>query len=287
MSNIKYLFNFSSPSFDLVEVKRLNLKDAPLSEIYRWLLIRKESGKVWQLDFKSIKQDSRAFIEGELKFNDKQAQLCIFNETINLKVMKNDEVSADVDKMVSKYIGQTFEKHNLFYFRELKPSDIQHFNQWAFDKEAIKYSMTKFHQMSSLDHVRDWYSSTLDDSKCFQLGIVDPKSDQLIGYAGIAGINKVDGNGEYFIFIGNKDYWGKGIALAVTKKIIEYGFQKMDLHRIFLTASSKNPGAIKAYVKSGFKHEGIMREAFYRGDEYSDKVIMGILHDEFIYGTVQ
>ncbi len=44
---------------------------------------------------------------------------------------------------------------------------------------------------------------------------------------------------------------------------------------------SSNPGAIRAYEKAGFVHEGRMREAFYRDNEYSDKVVMGILKSEF------
>ncbi len=59
--------------------------------------------------------------------------------------------------------------------------------------------------------------------------------------------------------------------------MINYGFNELGLHRIFLTASSDNPGALKAYERAGFKIEGLMREAFFRNNKYSDKVIMGII----------
>lgn len=170
----------------------------------------------------------------------------------------------------------------MYYFRDLNHSDIQFFNQWIFDPEVIRYSMTKFHRISNLEQAEDWFKTTLADSKSYQVGIVASDTDKLIGHAGIAGLNEIDHNGEYFIFIGDKNYWGKGIASSVTKKIVAHGFLKLNLHRILLTASSKNLGAIKAYEKAGFKHEGKMRDAFFRNNEYSDKIIMGILREDLV-----
>lgn len=72
----------------------------------------------------------------------------------------------------------------------------------------------------------------------------------------------------------------KALLLSSQKKLSKSDFKKLNLHRIFLTASSSNPGAIRAYEKAGFIHEGKMREAFFRNNEYSDKVFMGILKSE-------
>lgn len=166
--------------------------------------------------------------------------------------------------------------------RPLHLTDVSSFKEWIFDPEVIRYSMTKFHRIKSADEVEAWFLETLKDRRCYQVGLIDPKTQELIGYAGIAGINEIDGNGEYFIFIGSKAHWGKGIASEVTKRIVDHGFRELKLHRIFLTASSSNPGAIRAYEKAGFKHEGRMREAFYRNGQYSDKVVMGILRAEYV-----
>jgi RimJ/RimL family protein N-acetyltransferase len=168
-----------------------------------------------------------------------------------------------------------------FYLRDLNETDVNYFYEWIFDSEVIRYSMTKFHRIKTKEEVTIWFQATLNDSKTFQKGIVDSNTNNLIGYVGIASINEVDKNGEYFIFIGNKSSWGKGIASKATQMIVHEGFVTLGLHRIFLTASSKNTGALKAYQKAGFILEGKMREAFFRNNEYSDKVIMGILRSEF------
>ena len=285
MPKLKYLYYFSSTQIDIIEVKRLDLKDAPISDIYKWLILRKESGKIWELDFKSMHKtedkEYRTFVEGALTFDHQRATQTLFNDEYTLDVLNPENIPLETSSLIEKYLLNQHEKNDLYSFRELKPSDLHYFIQWIADEEVIRYSMTKFHRLSTNDLIVDWYKSTLSDQKTFQLGILDPKTNHLIGYVGLAGLNEIDRNGEYFIFIGNKEYWRKGIASDATKKILHHGFMHLNLHRIFLTVSSKNSGAIRAYEKAGFRFEGIMREAFYRNHKYSDKVIMGILRDEF------
>ncbi len=71
MSEIEPLFFFTSPQLDLIEVRRLGYSNAPKEEIYKWLVVRKSSGKIWELDFISMDASRREFVEGSLAFDDK------------------------------------------------------------------------------------------------------------------------------------------------------------------------------------------------------------------------
>jgi RimJ/RimL family protein N-acetyltransferase len=113
------------------------------------------------------------------------------------------------------------------------------------------------------------------------MGIFLQDSELFIGYAGICNISNTNQCGEYFIFIGDKTQWGKGIGTIVTKQILAYGFQELNLNRIMLTASAPNIGGIRAYEKAGFKKEGIMRNACFRDGQFHDKIVMSILRDEW------
>ena len=281
MIDINYLFYFSSETLDVFEIKRQDLgPNASLSQIYKWLAYSKLSQTIWELDFKSMEKTEeyqyRTFMESHLKFNDHEAEFTVLGKSFKLLNVSKVEISPSFNSMVSDFITHP-QAENL---RHLKPSDIHYFRDWIKDEEVIRYSMTKFHTLKDEHDIENWYLSTLLDAKTWQWGIIDPRSKELIGYIGIAGINKIDNNGEFFIFIGNKNYWGKKIATQLTPQIVKQAFAELDLHRIFLTASSDNPGAIKAYEKAGFIHEGIMREAFFRNGQFSDKLIMGVLKHE-------
>lgn len=284
MIDLNYLFFFSSETMDVFEIKRLDLgPNSSLSQIYKWLVYSKESKTIWELDFKSMEEVNsyqfRNFIEGSLKFNEHEAELQLLGKEFKLMNVSKVEVAASFNAMVSDYLTHKAESNPLFGLRHLKPSDVFFFKNWIVDPEVIKYSLTKFHTLKTTAQICDWYFSTLSDPKVWQWGITDSLTQELIGYAGISGINKIDNNGEYFILIGNKSFWRRKIATHVTPKIVEMAFKELGLHRIFLTASSDNPGAVKAYEKAGFIHEGIMREAFFRDGKFSDKIIMGVLKE--------
>lgn len=171
--------------------------------------------------------------------------------------------------------------------RDLQAADKEYFFSWIKDKEVTRYSLSRFQKMKSNDEISVWFDSLLSDKSSYNKAIVDRTNDKLIGYAGIARLNKNNLSGEYFIFIGDKSYHGNGIGTFVTKEIVKKGFQELGLNRIMLTASEKNIGAIKAYKKANFRTEGIMRQAFYREGKFHDKIIMAILRDEWIDSSLQ
>ena len=165
--------------------------------------------------------------------------------------------------------------------RDLLLSDKDYFYLWIKDKDVIRYSMSKFQRMTGDNEISQWFDNLLVDKTSFNKAIVDSQANRLIGYAGIAQINKLNSSGEFFIFIGDKTYHGKGIGTSVTKEIVDLGFQELNLNRIMLTVSEMNIAAIKAYTKSNFKIEGLMKQAFFRDGKFHDKVIMAILREEW------
>jgi len=164
--------------------------------------------------------------------------------------------------------------------KPLEPNDVFGFYSWIKNPKAIKYSLSLFQNLSSSEQIDVWYQSVLDDVKTFNLGIYI-NSNQCVGYAGITNISNTNKSGEFFIFIGDEVAWGKGIGTEVTRQITALGFNKLNLNRIMLTVSEPNIGAVKAYEKAGFKHEGRLRESCYRDGAYHDKLIMSILSSEF------
>ena len=44
---------------------------------------------------------------------------------------------------------------------------------------------------------------------------------------------------------------------------------------------SFNPRVEKAYLKAGFKREGVRRDAILDGEEYADDILMSMLEDEW------
>lgn len=76
-------------------------------------------------------------------------------------------------------------------------------------------------------------------------------------------------------------FWGKGIATAAIKHIIDYGFNELGIVRIYASVMENNVGSMKALVKAGFQPEGVFRKGFMKNGTYLDEHRFGILnHDK-------
>ena len=77
--------------------------------------------------------------------------------------------------------------------------------------------------------------------------------------------------------IGEKSAWGKGLGTEVTRYVLDYAFDALNLNRVHLTVLATNPRAIAVYEKLGFEREGVMRQAQFKRGAYIDVVVMGKL----------
>jgi ribosomal-protein-alanine N-acetyltransferase len=84
------------------------------------------------------------------------------------------------------------------------------------------------------------------------------------------------------LLIGNKNYWGKGVGLEACRLAITYGFEEMQLRKIYLAVYENNLSAKKIYEKLGFKMEGTLRKHVLVNGELYDKHLMGLFKNEFV-----
>ena len=161
---------------------------------------------------------------------------------------------------------------------QLQPLQPQHQNlfiPWVLDPEVTQYSQTKFVEFKTEQQAIQWFQNILKETDTLNLGIF--YNNNCVGYAGLTSISKINQSAEYFIFIGDKKAWGKGIATQVTKQIVDIGFNDYKLNRIMLTVSEPNIAGLKAYTKAGFVTEGVLRNACFRNGNFHNKIIMSII----------
>ena len=112
-------------------------------------------------------------------------------------------------------------------------------------------------------------------------GITDNATDKLIGNCSLFDISHINRKAELGIFIGDKTYWNKGFGTEAIELIIDYGFNILNLHNIWLEVYSFNKRAIKSYEKAGFQIIGKRREAKIINGKKYDEIYMDILSSEF------
>ena len=86
---------------------------------------------------------------------------------------------------------------------------------------------------------------------------------------------------EFGIFIGEECARGHGIGGAAAKLILKYGFEELDLNRIFLRVFARNERAINSYKSAGFVYEGLFRQDVIVDGVKEDVVFMSILKEDY------
>ena len=78
-------------------------------------------------------------------------------------------------------------------------------------------------------------------------------------HIGVCGLKNItDKDCEYWGYIGEKDYWGRGIGSCILHGLVSYA-RKLNLKSIWLVVLKENQRAINLYSKFGFKNEFILK----------------------------
>jgi RimJ/RimL family protein N-acetyltransferase len=111
--------------------------------------------------------------------------------------------------------------------------------------------------------------------------VIADANDVAVGHVALYKIDLRAGHAEFGIMLGDKSTWGKGLGTACTRFMVEYGFDQLNLRRIYLELLEDNPRAQRLYEKLGFVLEGRLRQHQYKGGKYLDVLVMGLLRDEY------
>ncbi|MDQ2720678.1 MAG: GNAT family N-acetyltransferase [Bacteroidota bacterium] len=105
-------------------------------------------------------------------------------------------------------------------------------------------------------------------------------NDNPVGRIGLHHLNQQNKIGSIGYWI-DKNAEGKGIITKSCLKLIDYGFQDINLNRIEIKVSIKNFKSQAIPIKLNFKKEGVLRQAEFVNNEFIDLFLYSMLKDEW------
>ena len=75
-----------------------------------------------------------------------------------------------------------------------------------------------------------------------------------------------------------KPYWNQGYASEAARRLVRYGFEVLDLNRIYASCYAPNVGSARVLQKAGMAYEGTLRQHYIR---------FGVVHDAHVYGILR
>ena len=168
------------------------------------------------------------------------------------------------------------------YLTEMKEDYLMDIHAYASNAEVCKY--------------QPWGPNSIDDSKAYLeevlaeagkeirtryvFAVLEKLNDEMIGAGELFNIDFANKTGEVGYII-NPNFWGKGIATEVAKALLEFGFKKLELNRIYATCDVRNTASEIVLKKVGMKREGLLRENILLKDRWRDSLLYSVLSREW------
>lgn len=143
---------------------------------------------------------------------------------------------------------------------------------WMNDKAINQYLESRF-CYQTIETLKEFIQSVSNDRN-YAFAIIDNESGKHIGNIKIGSIDKRYSRADLGFLIGDKAFWGKGVASEAIGLCVTFAFEILKLHKIYGGVYSQNIGSIKAFLKNGFSQEGIFHDhCILNNGEYTDIIM--------------
>ncbi len=163
------------------------------------------------------------------------------------------------------------------YLSPISLEDAELYTKWLNDLEITQYL-----NISVLNVSLQGEKEALQRlAKEHNYAVVDNKSNNLIGNCGLHNWDKINQTAEIGIFIGDKEYLGKGYGTEAMTLLIRFAFDYLNIQSILLRVFSYNERAKACYGKVGFREIGVWKESRVQKGKRHDTIFMEITPELF------
>ncbi len=171
---------------------------------------------------------------------------------------------------------------NRLILREFKGPDWKPVHEYASDPDVVRYLTwgpnSKEDSHFFIQRVISYQED--DPRRNHEFAVILEKEDRLIGACGLC-VSNPDHKEAWIGYCFNRHFWGKGYATEAIKALLEFGFSKLGLHRIFATSQPDNIASAHVLGKVGMRREGHLRQHLWVKGKWRDSFLHAVLDHEW------
>lgn len=176
---------------------------------------------------------------------------------------------------------QPFIKGKRIYLREVRISDVnENYYRWLNDPEITRYLEIRY-MPRSLENIRRFVEGMDGKPDELFLAICLVENDRHIGNIKLGPINWIHRFADISLLIGERSCWGKGLATEAIGILAGFAFNVLNLNKLRAGCYSANIASAKAFIKTGFTKEGVLKNQWILGDEYQDEILLGLCRQDW------
>lgn len=170
-----------------------------------------------------------------------------------------------------KYVG----------LRAIEESDLSQLLLWRNQPNYRRY-FREYRELSQTNQ-KNWFDSkVLNDTSTEMFSIVDVNTGELLGACGLCYIDWINRNADFSIYIGKDDlYIDEKYAIEAAQIMMKYGFEELNLHKLWSEIYSFDEAKKVMFDRLGFKLEGVHKEKHWTEGKWCDSLFYGYLQMKY------
>lgn len=160
--------------------------------------------------------------------------------------------------------------------RPLERKDLRFVHQLDNNASVMRYWFEEPYE--AFVELSDLYEKHIHDQS--ERRFVVECNDSNVGLVELVEINHIHRRAEFQLII-HPHYQGKGLASKAAELAMDYGFNVLNLYKLYLIVDKENKKAIHIYDKLGFEKEGELIHEFFINGEYRNTLRMCIFQHQY------
>ena len=164
--------------------------------------------------------------------------------------------------------------------RAIEVEDLSILLAWRNKPDFRKY-FREYRELG-MDQQRNWYEQkVLKDEHTRMFSIVELGTGDLLGACGLCYIDWQNQCADFSIYIGKNDLYVDSVyAVEAAKLMIKYGFEELNLHRLWTEIYSIDEKKKELFKTLGFSHEATHLETHWTEGKWVDSWYYRLLRSE-------
>lgn len=170
-----------------------------------------------------------------------------------------------------KYVG----------LRAIEKADLPQLLEWR-NKPEYRRFFREYRELNS-EQQNKWFESQAYNNPSIRMfAIEDLSNGKLLGACGLCYIDWVNRNADFSIYIGADDiYIDDRYAVDTGLIMIKYGFEELNLHRLWAEIYDIDEPKKKMFKTLGFTLEGTHRQTHWTEGKWVNSLFYGLLESEY------
>ena len=136
--------------------------------------------------------------------------------------------------------------------------------------------------MGNYQQILDWHNGLKNDKSREMFIIIDRRTDNRVGVAGLTSIDYINRHADVHFYIGKDDLWvDEYYASSIFSTILDYGYNVLNLNKLWAEIYEIDKLKASFFERNGFKVDGVLRKHYYYNGKYVSSFIVSQLREEY------